>query len=227
MSLWVALYNEGSSNLRALLSMCSRFLVCTLLAALTMPLVTSVAQCKTEAECLEAIEVGNELVNENPSNYRGYASRGGAYNYLKKYDLAERDLLKAISLNPSFAGLYVHLGAVYYATRKYEQSLVAIRKAIELGADSQATYDSLLGSLCMSQHFEECLKKSDEVLAEFPTDGDAYFFRAVSKSELKGFTKADVLSDLSKAHSLKPEDEAVKRIYESALAGKALKFNRR
>lgn len=204
-----------------------RLLVCALLATLTTLFVAPVAYSKTEAECLESIEAGNELIKENPKNYRGYASRGSAYEYLKKYDLAEKDLLKAISLKSDFAGLYVHLGSVYYATGRYEQSMVAIRRAIELGADSQATYDSLLGSLCMSKHFEECLKKSDEVLAKFPADGDAYFFKAVSKSELKGYSKTDVLSDLSKAHSLKPDDPGVKKIYESALAGKAIRFGKR
>ncbi|MBL0188701.1 MAG: hypothetical protein IPP97_23505 [Candidatus Obscuribacter sp.] len=197
-----------------------RLLVCALLAALTMSLVTSVAYSKTEAECLEAIEVGNELIKENPNSYRGYASRGGAYGYLRKYDLAEKDLLKAISLNPDYPGLYVHLAGLYANTKRYEQSVVASRKVIALGLRSEKAYNALLGHLYMAKQFGECIKMCDEVLRIFHSDAEAFFFRALSKNELSSFSEAEVMLDLDKAYRIKPEDVCIKRAYELAKAGK-------
>lgn len=205
----------------------SRLLSVGLLATLLLSLLGSDAHGKTEAECLVAIRVGNKLISEDPNNYRGYASRGGAYGYLKKYDLAERDLLKAISLNPSFAGLYAHLASVYCETRRYEQALAASRKVIELGVDLPEAYDALLGNLFMARHYAECLRKCNEVLVKFPSDPAAYYYRALCKNELGSFTKSEVLSDLAKAHSLKPDDLSIKGDYDDLKSGKSIKIKRR
>ncbi|MBL0188705.1 MAG: hypothetical protein IPP97_23525 [Candidatus Obscuribacter sp.] len=201
-----------------------RMLVCFLFATLIVFFCGDVANAITEAECLEAIEVGNELIKENPNSYRGYASRGGAYGYLKKYDLAEKDLLKAISLSQSFAALYVHLASVYFETKQYEKAVAASRKAVELGADYQESYDALLANLCSAKRYEECLKTCDEVLVKFPNDASAYFFKAISKSELGTFASSEVMSDLVKAHSLKPEDGSINVLYDRAQAGKSIKL---
>ncbi|MBK7746965.1 MAG: tetratricopeptide repeat protein [Candidatus Obscuribacter sp.] len=220
------MYNESSNIFEDVLSMSSRLLVCALVATLTLSFFASVAHGKTEAECLEAIRVGNRLISENPNNYRGYASRGGAYGYLKKYDLAEKDLLKAISLNRSFAALYAHLARVYYETKRYEQALKASQRAIDLGADFQDSNDALLANLCMARHYDECVKKCNEVLVRFPNDSSAFFYRAISKNELGKFTKSEVVSDLQEAHLLSPDNADFKRIYDLALAGKSIKLKR-
>lgn len=200
--------------------MSSRVFICALVAILSISISTALAHGKTEAECLAAIRAGNRLISEDPNNYRGYASRGGAYGYLKKYDLAEKDLLKAISLNPTFAGLYAHLAAVYNETKRYKKAAIASRKAIELGADSEEAYNALLANLWMANYFDECVHKSDEVLVKFPEDAAAYFYRAIAKNALGKFAKSEVLSDLSKAHSLRPSDEGLTKMYNWAMEGK-------
>ncbi|MBP6349616.1 MAG: hypothetical protein KA392_08780 [Candidatus Obscuribacter sp.] len=204
-----------------------RLLVCALLAALTMSLVTSVALCKTEAECLEAIKAGNELIKKDPNDFRGYASRGCAYGYLKKHKMAEKDLLKAISIKPKEAGLYAHLAGVYLGMERYEEAVTASRKVVDLGGRSENNYNALLGNLCMAHKFDECMTKCDEVLSKFPKDAFAYFYRAISKNEIGTFPKSDVLSDLAEAHSLNPSDAGFKRIYDLALAGQYQKLNNR
>ncbi len=131
-----------------------RLLVCSLLAALTMSLVTPIAYSKTEAECLEDIRLGTELIKSSPNDFRGYASRGCAFGYLKKYDLAEKDILKALSLKPGTAGLYSHLASAYHGMGRYEDAIKACRKSIEFGHRTQAAYNALLGSLYEAKHFE-------------------------------------------------------------------------
>ena len=197
-----------------------RMLVCFLFATLIVFFCGDVAIAVTEAECLEAIEVGNELIKANPNSYRGYASRGGAYGYLKKYDLAEKDLLKAISLNPDYPGLYAHLAGLYANTKRYEQAVAASRKVIALGVKSENAFNALLGNLYMAKQFGECIKMCDEVLRRFPSDAEAFLFRALSKNELSSFSETEVRFDLEKAYRIKPEDVDIKRAYELAKAGK-------
>ncbi len=199
-----------------------RMLVCFLFATLIVFFCGDVAIAVTEAECLEAIEVGNELIKANPNSYRGYASRGGAYGYLKKYDLAEKDLLKAISLNPDYPGLYAHLAGLYANTKRYEQAVAASRKVIALGVKSENAFNALLGNLYMAKQFGECIRMCDEVLRIFPSDAEAFFYRAISKNELSSFSEAEVMLDLDKAYRIKPEDLCIKRAYELAKSGKTL-----
>ncbi|MBL0188708.1 MAG: hypothetical protein IPP97_23540 [Candidatus Obscuribacter sp.] len=205
----------------------SKVLPGTVVATFLWFFLGSAAWCETDAEYRQYIEVGNKLIKENPDSYRGYACRGSAYGYLKKYDLAERDLLKALSLNPSYAGIYAHLASLYFETKRYEKSLFASRKVIELGSEAQESYDCLLANLCKSCLYDECLKKCDEVIAKFPNDASTYFYRAISKNELGTFDKGAVLSDLSKAHLLEPSDAGYKRVYDLARTGKSIHLIKR
>ncbi|MBL0188696.1 MAG: hypothetical protein IPP97_23480 [Candidatus Obscuribacter sp.] len=191
-----------------------RLLVCALLTALTMSVVIPVAYSKTEAECLEDIRLGTELIKSSPNDFRGYASRGCAFGYLKKYDLAEKDILKALALKPGTAGLYSHLASVYHGLGRYEDAIKACRKSIEFGHRTQAAYNALLGSLYEAKHFEECITQSEMVLGTFPNDGRVFLYRALCKSELCKSSRKEILGDFEKALLLEPEDENIREQYE-------------
>lgn len=204
-----------------------RMVTCIVSALLSLLIYGLAAFGASDTKYLDGIEAGNELINKDPNDFSGYASRGCSYSYLKKYKLAETDLLKAISLKPDEAGLYAHLADVYSSTKKYGQALTASRKVIELGIRTEHSYNALIANLCLSNHFDECLSKCDDIILQYPTDAFAYFYRAICKNELNSFSKNQVLADLLKAHMLKPEDEGFKRLYEQALAGKSIKLIRR
>lgn len=169
---------------------------------------------KTEAECLEDIRLGTELIKSSPNDFRGYASRGCAFGYLKKYDLAEKDILKALSLKPGTAGLYSHLASAYHGMGRYEEAISACSKVIEFGLRTQAAYNAWLASLYEGKQFAECIKQSDVVLLTFPKDGTAYFYRALCKSELGIGSRKSILADMEKASSLEPGDKSIKTQYE-------------
>lgn len=162
---------------------------------------------KTEAECLNAVEYGTYQIRKNPADFRGYACRGSAYVYLKKYELAEPDLLKAASLKPGEAGVYVHLTALYTNTKRDDLALVCIRKSIALGNRTESTYNLELAILNSAFKTEECLKLSEEVLRHYPQDSSAYYYLAVSKRIIATFSKEEIEADLNKAIALVPGDK--------------------
>lgn len=221
------MYNVSGQVVRTLLSMNFRFLVRSLIAFYSLFVVQTSALGKTEAECLDAIKAGNELIQKNPNDYSGYASRGCGYEYLKKYDLAEKDLLKAISLRPDLSGLYGHLAFTCYETKRFEKAAVASRKAFELGAKGQSASNALLANLCMARHFEECLERCNEVISIFPNNGVAFYYRAICRNELAAASKEQILADLDKAKSLCPENVSIKELYTLAKAGKSIKLKYR
>lgn len=192
--------------------MSSRLFICAW-ASLTLSFFSSIAHGKTESECLVGIELGNDLIRKNPSDFRGYASRGCSYEYLKKYDLAERDILKALSLKPDESGLYSHLALIYMKTGRANDAVRASRKVIELGDRSKEAYNAELGALSSAKQYSECIKRSDEVLKKFPDDGVAYYYRAIYRDKLGLASKSDVLADLAQAKAFMPGDKVIEELY--------------
>lgn len=174
----------------------------------------SSALSKTESECLEAIEAGNSLIKERPDDFRGYASRGCGYEYLKKFDLAERDILKALTLNPGSAGLYNHLATIYFETGRYKEAANASRKSIELGNRSIEAYRACLANLTAAKQSQECLSLTGEALKKFPDDGALYYFRAISKLDIGSAGREEILSDFKRALLLRPNDLQIRKEYD-------------
>lgn len=205
--------------------MFSKFLVGTAVLVSTLFFVESSTLGKTEAEYLEAIEAGNSLIKAHPDDFRGYASRGCGYEYLKKFDLAEQDILKALTLSPRTAGLYNHLATIYFETGRYEQAANASLKSIELGNRSIESYKACLANLTASKQSKECLTLSEEVIRKFPNDGDSYYFRAISKIDLDMGTRQEILSDFKKATTLSPNDLQIRKEYDLFKRGKSKKYS--
>lgn len=192
-----------------------RALIWSLVAVLTLDSFGYAALAKTESECLVGIELGNELIKKSPSDYRGYASRGCSYEYLKKYELAERDILKALSLKPDEKGLYSHLAVIYLQTGRANDAISASRKVIELGDKSKEAYNAELGALSAAKQYSECIKRSDEVLKIYPENGVAYYYRAIYRDKLGLASKSDVLDDLTQARAFMPGDRVIEEEYRS------------
>ncbi|MBL0188697.1 MAG: tetratricopeptide repeat protein [Candidatus Obscuribacter sp.] len=194
-----------------------------ILASLCLVTFCTTSDARSDADFMEDIRLGSELIVKSPSDFRGYASRGCGYEHLKKYDLAEKDLLKAIDLKPEVSGLYCHLAAVYYEQGRYQEAASASAKVMELGDKSVEAYNSRLATLCMAQRYDECFDLCRDVIKQFPNNGTAYYFRAICRNVLSSGARREVLSDLAMAKRLKPGDQAIKKDYELFKSGKKLK----
>lgn len=166
---------------------------------------------ETEAELNAGILQTTEALKTQPKNALAYSARGYCYLGLKKLDEAEKDLLKAVSLDSKNKDNYLQLACLYSLRKQYEKALTNVRLAMKFGSQSMNTYDMELAYLSSSGRAKECLKRCDEVLRRFPEDSNAFYFRAMSKQELGIGNDKEILSDLSTAVRLDPSAEGKKK----------------
>ncbi|RPD43414.1 trypsin-like peptidase domain-containing protein [Paracnuella aquatica] len=82
-----------------------------------------------------AVEICNLQIKKSPSNWLPYHFRASSFLRSDNYTEAEKDLIKAIQLNPSNRLKdmdYVGLGKIYRRSRMFEKSRDAYLKAIEI-----------------------------------------------------------------------------------------------
>ncbi|MBT6715938.1 MAG: tetratricopeptide repeat protein, partial [Elusimicrobiaceae bacterium] len=73
-----------------------------------------------------------EVIKINPKSYLAYNNRGIINERLGKKDLAQKDYIKAITLNSSFPEVYSNLGALYIDEDKYYTALEYLNRAVIL-----------------------------------------------------------------------------------------------
>ena len=62
------------------------------------------------------------MIELEPNNSAAYVGRGAAYIYLKKYELAIKDLTRAVELNPNDSMAYYNRGICYQAIHNNEKA---------------------------------------------------------------------------------------------------------
>jgi len=80
------------------------------------------------------------LLAGNPDYAFGYNNRGCLYGYLEKYDLALRDLNRAIKKNPRFMEAYCNRGLVYLKMGSWAKSIADFNNALQLKPDYGDAY---------------------------------------------------------------------------------------
>lgn len=70
----------------------------------------------------------------------GYNNRGCLYGYLEKYDLALRDLNKAIKKNPRFMEAYCNRGLVFLKLGKWDKAIADFTTALQFQPDYGDAY---------------------------------------------------------------------------------------
>ncbi len=98
----------------------------------------------------EAHALCQRAVDQMPNNPSFRDSLGWAAFKNGNFDIAERELLKAISMNADMYDPYYHLGTVYYVTKRFDQAVQMYEKAITIkpnAAESLNNYAYLLTEL--------------------------------------------------------------------------------
>lgn len=86
------------------------------------------------------MEIFNKVLELNPNYIKALEARAVIYMQKGETELAEKDLEKAISLEPENARLYFRLGQVYYRKKDLDKALELFSKAIDLEPAYPAAY---------------------------------------------------------------------------------------
>jgi tetratricopeptide (TPR) repeat protein len=144
-----------------------------------------------------ALHYFKKALKKDRSYIDAYNSRGLAYYYMKKFDLAKQDFEKAISLDPYSEAAYTNRGMVYHELKKYSEAESDYRKVLQLNPkDDNANYD--LGVLYDDQHKQlEAIKAYSDAIVLNPGEAKYYCNRGFSRM-LAGIYEY-AIQDLNKA----------------------------
>lgn len=105
----------------------------------------------------EDLEKFDKLIREGESTANNFNNRGFAYTRLEEYELARKDLEKALEMDPKLAFAYNNLGFVYLKLGEMEKSIDYLKKSAELDPTNSYVYRNLA-------HYYLNLKKDDLAL---------------------------------------------------------------
>lgn len=86
---------------------------------------------RREGRPLQARHSYRQIIDNNPNHDRALALLSEIQSEAGEYEDAERNLLKAIKINPGFAGYYINLGMIYCCTHQWEKAIDINNKALE------------------------------------------------------------------------------------------------
>lgn len=167
----------------------------------------------------ELLKKVTDSIARYPDSSRLYFERGGILYVMKQYDLAGKDLQKAISLDPLETDYYISLGEIALASDAFAAAAEAYRKALALDATNQMARLELAFVLFQQSDFRGALRQSDSLLAQDDKLVQAYGIKARALEAL-GDT-AEALRQLTRSVSLSPHN------YDALMATGDLLFHRR
>lgn len=100
--------------------------------------------CDNDKRPQEAMEHIDVLLRYWPDDATVYAVRGGMYQKRLQYELALRDMNRAIELEPENPDFYISRALLYKDFRKKSLATADFRKAVELGASAQECASMML-----------------------------------------------------------------------------------
>lgn len=133
---------------------------------------------------------------------RAYNNRGNAYYALGNYQMAIKDISKAIKLNPMVAEAYNNRGNAYFALSNYELAIEDISNAIEINpmyADAYYNRGNIYHAMGNHHLSIKDLSRAIELNPQF---GDAYNNRGNAYYALGNYQMA--IKDINKAIAFNP-----------------------
>lgn len=143
----------------------------------------------------DTLTVWNDALTKYPSSIKGYNGRGDAYNDLKEYELAVKDLSKAIEMKQDYSDAYYNRGISYYwlgkkaqdagqketAMKYYEQAIKDNSSAIKYSPDLACAYFNRSGNYYTIGKYESALSDAMKAI-ELNMEVDSLYIKALKSN---------------------------------------------
>ena len=166
-----------------LLTLCLGILSCNQAQKDDKKLVNKNTTSRTEA--LSQIERLNKAILSDSSNAKLYGNRATYYMTIQKYDLAERDFIKSLDMNPNDATIWDNYGTLKSRQNDYTGAYSAYSKAVELSPSDAQFLNNAGWSLLNVGQFEEAIKYFDKAINIDSTHNTTYTNKGLALIGLK------------------------------------------
>ena len=163
----------------------------------------------------EAIIEFDQAIRLAPKFAEAYLERAIAHGQIGEPELAGKDALEAIKLNPKMPRAYNVLGKALEEKKDYKQAIAIYGKAIELDKDYIAAYNNRGFVYAAMNMFAEAIADFTEIIRLDPQNAYAYF---ENRGIVYGLKKdyAQSVEDFSQTLQLKPKRVKTYRLRASA-----------
>jgi tetratricopeptide (TPR) repeat protein len=173
----------------------------------------------------EALEIYNQLIEDNPEDVTAYYYRGRLFNSTKDHSAAIEDFNKAIELMPTFAQAYYGRCSAQMFIGDYTIALPDCQKAIELKDDYPDAYVDLGVIYMQMQQYDNALDAFNTALALDENHAYAhldrgYLYARLGENEqaVEDFTKAMELDESIDAYCARGSVRFYAGDYEGAVS---------
>jgi serine/threonine-protein kinase len=151
---------------------------------------------KARAAALQALALDETLSEAHTALANVYVF----YDY--DWTRAERELKRAIELNPSSADAHDLYGNYFTALTQFEQGIAEIRRARDLDPLSLRIYGDLVGNLVSARRFDEAISECRKALEREPNFVMAHMQMGLAFAEQRRFPEA--LAAIRRAYQIDP-----------------------
>jgi tetratricopeptide (TPR) repeat protein len=164
----------------------------------------------SEGDVDGAFETFDKAVKAYPNESEPYFKRGRTYYELQKYDLALKDLSKAISMD-EVARYYATRGVVYIRKNEPQKAINDLSKAIEIDPDLYEAYTNMGLAYINLKDFDKALDYLSKSLKIYQEDAMTYFYYGLANY----YTQRPDIADKAfvRAVKLNPDDALKVEIY--------------
>jgi len=156
----------------------------------------------------DAPVVLREAVDENPRSADALAALADYYLTdfqvgTKRYELAEKNLKKALEVNPSHAEAYLLRGVLWFSDGNIDEGLADFRKSVELDPSSLRARGYVAACLFLAADEAQLAQAEKEALAVNPRGAE--FFHTIALAIENKFRYRDSVRFCDRALELDPE----------------------